>query len=99
MRLAYRHRKASRLLLVERLKESAPRAGFFEDEQYKAVQRHLPADLSRLTASVGARAAKSFHSSVDISTLSTDLREASAKLAGTITGKGQTTGRRARGIN
>jgi integrase len=45
VRLAYKHRKAGRLLLVERLKESAPRAGFFEDEQYRAVVRHLPADL------------------------------------------------------
>jgi hypothetical protein len=45
MRLAYKHDKAARLLLVERLKESAPRAGFFEEEQYRAVLRHLPADL------------------------------------------------------
>jgi hypothetical protein len=32
IRLAYKNRKASRLLLVERLKERAPRAGFFEEE-------------------------------------------------------------------
>jgi hypothetical protein len=50
MRLAYKHRKASRLLLVERLKESAPRAGFFEDDQYKAVVRRLPADLQVVAA-------------------------------------------------
>src|SRR5262249_24280999 len=45
MRLAYKHDKAARLLLVERLKESSPRAGFFEEEQYQAVARHLPADM------------------------------------------------------
>jgi hypothetical protein len=50
MRLAYRRRKAPRLLLVERLKESAPRAGFFEEEQYRAVLRHLPADLQVVAA-------------------------------------------------
>ena len=50
MRLAYRHRKAFRLLLVERLKETAPRGGFFEEEQYKAVHRHLPVDLQVVAA-------------------------------------------------
>jgi hypothetical protein len=50
MRLAYKHDKAARLLLVERLKESAPRAGFFEEEQYRAVTRHLPADLQVVAA-------------------------------------------------
>jgi integrase len=50
MRLAYKHDKAQRLLLVERLKESAPRAGFFEEDQYRAVLRHLPADLQVVAA-------------------------------------------------
>jgi integrase len=50
MRLAYKHDKAQRLLLVERLKESAPRAGFFEEDQYRAVQRRLPADLQVVAA-------------------------------------------------
>jgi hypothetical protein len=50
MRLAYKHDKTARLLLVERLKESAPRAGFFEEEQYRAVLRHLPADLQVVAA-------------------------------------------------
>src|SRR4030095_6471005 len=40
MRLAYKHDKVQRLLLIERLKESAPRSGFFEEDQYRAVQRH-----------------------------------------------------------
>ena len=54
MRLAYKHHKAGRLLLVERLKENAPRAGFFEDDQYRAVLRHLPADL-RVVAAIAFR--------------------------------------------
>ena len=45
MRLAYKHGKAGRLLLTERPKESDPRSGFFEEDQYRAVVRHLPADL------------------------------------------------------
>ena len=40
MRLAYQHRKAARLLLIERLKETAPRAGFFEEDRYRAMVRH-----------------------------------------------------------
>jgi hypothetical protein len=50
MRLAYKNHKAGRLLLVERLKENAPRAGFFEDDQYRSVLRHLPADLKVVAA-------------------------------------------------
>jgi integrase len=50
MRLVYKHDKAARLLMVDRLKESAPRAGFFEEEQYRAVLRHLPADLQVVAA-------------------------------------------------
>jgi integrase len=54
MRLAYKNHKAGRLLLVERLKERAPRAGFFEEDQYRAVLRHLPADL-RVVAAIAHR--------------------------------------------
>jgi len=50
MRLAYRHRKAGRLLLMERLKKTAPRAGFFEENQYRAVLRYLPPDLQVVAA-------------------------------------------------
>jgi integrase len=50
MRLVYKRDKAARLLMVDRLKESAPRAGFFEEEQYRAVLRHLPADLQVVAA-------------------------------------------------
>jgi integrase len=56
MRLAYKHDKAQRLLLVERLKESAPRSGFFEDEQYRAVKRRLPSDLQVIAYRFGWRA-------------------------------------------
>ena len=54
VRLAYTRNKATRLLLTKRLKESAPREGFFEDEQYRAVVRHLPADL-RVVVAVAQR--------------------------------------------
>jgi integrase len=45
LRLAYEHGKLLRLPVIRKLKESAPRSGFFEREQYEAVRRHLPADL------------------------------------------------------
>jgi integrase len=50
MRLAYRRRKAAQLLFIERLEENAPRAGFFEEHQYKAVLCHLPDDLQVVAA-------------------------------------------------
>jgi integrase len=50
MQLAYRHRKAARFVFIERLKENASRAGFFEEDQYKAVLRHLSADLQVVAA-------------------------------------------------
>jgi integrase len=44
-RLAHRRRKILSVPPFEMLQEAAPRAGFFEDEQYRAVARHLPDDL------------------------------------------------------
>src|SRR5207247_1988776 len=45
LRLAYKSGKLLRLPIVEKLKESGPRAGFFEPHQYEAVRCHLPVDL------------------------------------------------------
>lgn len=45
LRLAYRNGKLLRLPLLDKPKESSPREGFFEREQYEAVRRRLPADL------------------------------------------------------
>jgi integrase len=45
LRLAYENKKLDRLPVMRKPKEAAPRAGFFEDDQYAAVRRHLPADL------------------------------------------------------
>jgi integrase len=44
-RLAYKHGKVLRVPPFEILESSAPRAGFFEEDQYRAVLRHLPEDL------------------------------------------------------
>ncbi len=43
--LAYENGKLLRLPVLRKLKEAAPRQGFFEREQFEAVWRHLPADL------------------------------------------------------
>ena len=45
LRLAYKNGKLLRLPVIEKLKESAPRQGFFEREQFLAVRRHLTSDL------------------------------------------------------
>jgi integrase len=45
LRLAYEHGKLLRLPVIRKLKESGPRQGFFEREQYEAVRRRLSADL------------------------------------------------------
>ena len=45
LRLALEHGKLARLPVIRGLKESLPRSGFFEAEQYAAVRRHLPVDL------------------------------------------------------
>src|SRR5262245_37118567 len=49
-RLAYRHRKVLSVPAFEMLKESAPRAGFFEDGQYRAVAKRLPEDRQAAVA-------------------------------------------------
>jgi integrase len=45
LRLAYENSKLLRLPVIRKLKESAPRQGFFEPEQFLAVRRHLREDL------------------------------------------------------
>jgi integrase len=50
LKLAYENGKLARLPLIRKLKEAAPRQGFFEPEQYEAVRRHLPADLQTAIA-------------------------------------------------
>jgi len=45
LRLAYTNGKLLRLPVLERLKESAPRQGFFERDQFLGVRRRLPDDL------------------------------------------------------
>ena len=45
MRLAYEHNKLLRPPVIHKLKEGAPRQGFFEREQFEAVRQYLPADL------------------------------------------------------
>jgi integrase len=50
LRVAYENRKVLRLPVIRRLKEAAPRAGFFEEAQYQAVKRLLPEDLQAAIA-------------------------------------------------
>jgi integrase len=45
LRLAYENGKLMRLPLIRKLKEAAPRQGFFERHQYEAVRKHLAPDL------------------------------------------------------
>jgi integrase len=45
LRLAYENGKLLRLPVIRRLKESPPRQGFFEREQYEGVSRYLAPDL------------------------------------------------------
>jgi len=45
LRLAYRQNKLARVPLFDKLAEAAPRAGFFERDQYQAVLQRLPEDL------------------------------------------------------
>ena len=62
LRLAFEHNKLLRLPIVHKPKEAAPRAGFFEADQYEAVRRRLPEDLRPQrplrTPSAGGRRAK-----------------------------------------
>jgi integrase len=50
LRLAYEGGKVLRLPVIRKLKESGPRQGFFERDQYEAVRRHLPPDLQAAVA-------------------------------------------------
>ena len=50
LRLAFEHNKLLRLPIVHKPKEAAPRAGFFEADQYEAVRRRLPDDLQTAAA-------------------------------------------------
>ncbi len=45
LRLAYENGKLLRLPVIRKLKENAPRQGFFEKDQFEAVRRHLRPDL------------------------------------------------------
>jgi site-specific recombinase XerD len=45
LRLAYENGKLLRMPVIRKLKEAAPRSGFFEREQYEAVRRRLRPDL------------------------------------------------------
>jgi len=46
LRLAYEHGKLQRLPILRKLKEAAPRSGFFESEQYASVRKHLDPDAA-----------------------------------------------------
>jgi integrase len=50
LRLAYEHGKLARLPVIRKLKEAAPREGFFERAQYDAVRRRLKPDLQAAVA-------------------------------------------------
>jgi hypothetical protein len=45
LRLAHEHAKLVRFPMIHKLKEAAPRQGFFERDPYQAVRGHLAADL------------------------------------------------------
>jgi integrase len=45
LRLAYENGKLARVPVIRKLKEAAPREGFFERDQYEAVRRQLKPDL------------------------------------------------------
>lgn len=45
LRLACEHGKLLRPPRIRKLRENAPRQGFFEHDRFQAVRRHLPADL------------------------------------------------------
>ena len=45
LRLAFENGKLLRLPVLRKLRESAPREGFFEREQFQEVRRRLPEDL------------------------------------------------------
>ncbi len=45
LKFAQEHDKLVRLPVIHKLKEAAPRKGFFEDHQFDAVRKRLPVDL------------------------------------------------------
>src|SRR5262245_9308200 len=45
LKLAYENNKLTRLPVIRKLREAAPRPGFFELDQFEAVRRHLAPDL------------------------------------------------------
>lgn len=45
LKVAYENGKLMRMPIIRKLKEAAPRQGFFEREQFQSVRRHLPEDL------------------------------------------------------
>jgi len=45
LKIAYENGKLLRMPVIRKLKEAAPRQGFFEREQFQAVRRRLPPDL------------------------------------------------------
>jgi integrase len=50
LRFAYENNKLLRLPVIRKLKEPAPRSGFFERDAYEAVRRRLPADYQLVIA-------------------------------------------------
>jgi hypothetical protein len=50
LRLAYEHGKLARLPVIRKLREAAPREGFFERDEYMAVRRRLAPDLQLAAA-------------------------------------------------
>jgi integrase len=45
LRIGYKHGKVLRMPVIEKLTEAPARSGFFEEAQYEAVRKKLPADL------------------------------------------------------
>jgi integrase len=44
-RFALENRRVAGIPIIRKLKEAAPRQGFFEREQFEAIRKHLPEDL------------------------------------------------------
>ncbi len=79
LKVAYRNGKLFRLpVFPDKLKESAPRSGFFEADQFEAVRRRLPEDLR-----VAVSLAYTLGWRIDSEILSLERRQVDLK-AGTI---------------